>query len=35
MIRYDTHIHSAYSSDSSTPVQAQLDAAVSRGLSGE
>lgn len=34
MIRYDTHIHSAYSLDSGTPVQAQLDAAVSRGLSG-
>ncbi len=34
MIRYDTHIHSVYSSDSGTPVQAQLDAAVFLGLSG-
>lgn len=34
MIRYDTHVHSAYSTDSTTPVRAQLDRALSCHLDG-
>lgn len=34
MIAYDTHVHTAYSTDSDTPVCMQLDSAIAHGLSG-
>lgn len=34
MIQYDTHIHSAYSTDSPTPIRVQIDRAVECGLAG-
>ena len=34
MIVYDTHVHTAYSTDSNTPVHVQLDSAIAHGLSG-
>lgn len=34
MIAYDTHVHTSYSTDSSTPPVRQLDQAVQCGLHG-
>ena len=34
MILYDTHVHTAYSTDSDTPVRTQLDSAAAHGLAG-